>query len=189
MTSIVPTNFASPLTGNEILRAFSSNSSAIPSCGEDFYLSSAQIANLASSNPQAPVNVGAATTAVIGKKYLLNTASGSVLTLPAAAGTGGTVTVFVTTTTTSGAHKVLANSTADFMNGILEGENGNTAKVFASAASTNHALQMPFAGSQPSGGFIGDWFELTDVATNLWSVKGSYQAGTTPTTPFSATNT
>lgn len=189
MTSIVPTNFASPLTGNEILRAFSSNSSAVPSCGEDFYLSSAQIANLSGSNPQTPVAVGASATAVIGKTYLLNTAAGSVLTLPAAIGSGGTIKVYTTTTTTSGAHKVLANSTSDYMNGILIGENANTAKIFASAATTNHALQMPFSGSQPSGGFIGDWFELADVATNLWSVKGAYQAGTTPTTPFSATNT
>lgn len=184
-TPIVPTNFTSPLTGNEVLRASGQNSSAIPACGEDFLLTTSQIAGA----PRAPIGVGATTTATIGNTYLLNAASGSALTLPAAAGTGGKVSVFVTTTTTSGSHKVLSHSTSDYMNGIVTGENGNTAKVFPSAAATNHALQMPFAGSQPSGGFIGDWFELTDVAANLWSVKGSYQAGTTPTTPFSATNT
>lgn len=188
MVSVAPVAFSSPLTGNEILLGYGIAGNSQPS-GENFQMTSAQIANLSSSNPQAPVAVGAAATATIGKKYLLNTASGSVLTLPAAAGTGGIVSVFVTTTTTSGAHKILANSTADYMNGIAVGENANTAKVFASAAATNHAIQMPFAGSQPSGGFIGDWFELTDIATNLWSVKSAYQAGTTPTTPFSATNT
>ena len=48
MTSIVPTNFASPLTGNETIRAYGKNTSAIPSCGEDFLLTTAQIAALAS---------------------------------------------------------------------------------------------------------------------------------------------
>jgi hypothetical protein len=189
MTSIVPTNFASPLSGTETLRAFSSNTSAIPACGEDFLLTANQIAALASSNPKAAIAVGASATAVIGGKYLFNTASGSTLTLPAALGTGGNITVFVTTTTTSGADKVLAASSADFFNGIADGENANTAKVFASTPATNHSLQMPFAGSQPSGGFAGDWFELTDISVNLWQVKGMYQAGTTPTTPFSSATT
>lgn len=185
MASPVPTNFTSPLSGFETLTAYGKNTSAIPSCGEDFLLNTSQIARA----PTAPDSVGASRTAIINKIYLLDAASGSTLTLPAATGSGGTVSVFVTATTTSNAHKVLSNSTSDFMNGIVTGENANTAKVFASAAATNHALQMPFAGSHPSGGFIGDWFELTDVATNLWSVKGEYQAGVTPTTPFSATNT
>lgn len=134
----------------------------------------------------APIAVGASATAAFGKTYLLNTAAGSVLTLPAATGSGGMIRVYVTTTATSGAHKVLAASVSDFFNGIVTGENANTAKCFASAAATNHSLQMPFAGTQPSGGFIGDWFELKDIAANLWTVSGMYQAGTTPTTPFSS---
>lgn len=137
----------------------------------------------------APIAVGSSTTATAaqaGLTFKLDTVGGSTLTLPAATGTGNTYYVVVTATTTGGAHKVLAASGSDFMNGIVTGENANTAKCFASAASTNHSLQMPFAGSQPSGGFIGDWFTLTDVATNLWTVRGMYQAGTTPTTPFSS---
>ena len=137
----------------------------------------------------APVAAGATLAAAGyagGNTVLLNNAAGSVVTLPAATGTGSKFYFVVTTTTTSGAHKILAASVSDFINGIVTGENANTAKCFASAAATNHSLQMPFAGTQPSGGFIGDWFEFTDVGANLWSVKGMYQAGTTPTTPFSS---
>jgi len=188
MTTPVPVAFSSPISGNLMLRAFGVAGNSQPS-GEDFLVTAAQIAALSGSNPSAPIAVGASATAVIGKTYLLNTASGSVLTLPAATGTGGTIKIFVTTTTTSGAHKVLANSTADFLNGNVTGQHSNTPLQFSAAASTAHALQMPFTGSQPSGGFIGDWFEYQDVATNLWEVNGMYQAGTTPTTPFSATNT
>ena len=71
------------------------------------------------------------------------------------------------------------------MQGIAVGENTGTAKVFVGNAAASHSLQMPFTGTQPSGGFIGDYFELRDIAVGLWQVSGSYQAGTTPTTPFS----
>lgn len=188
MTSIVPVAFPSPLAGTEMLRAFGVGSNGQPS-GEDFLLTTAQIASLASANPNPAIAVGASATAVIGKTYLFNRAAGSTLTLPAAAGTGGVIKVFVTVTTTSAADKVLANSTADYMIGNIIGQTGGTPAQFSATAATDHALQMPFAGSQPSGGFVGDWFELQDIAANLWSVKGMFQAGTTPTSPFSATNT
>lgn len=117
---------------------------------------------------------------------LLNTAAGSVVTLPAATGSGNVYNFRTTKTTTSAAHKILAASSSDNIIGLVTGENAGTAKCFASAAATgNHSLQMPFAGSQPSGGFEGDWFEFVDVALNLWHCAGAYQAGTTPTTPFS----
>ena len=117
---------------------------------------------------------------------LLSAVAGSTVTLPAATGSGNRYRFVVTATTTSNAHKILAASSSDFINGLAIGENAGTAKAFASAAATNHSIQMPFAGSQPSGGFIGDWFEVTDVSPNLWQVNGMYQAGTTPTTPFSS---
>lgn len=142
---------------------------------------------LALNSGPAPVAVGSSATASAANgTYLLNTVGGSTLTLPAATGTGSRYRVIVTATTTSAAHKILAASSSDFINGIAWGFTGSTAKVFASAASTNHSIQMPFAGSQPSGGFIGDWFEFTDVATNLWQCSGYYQAGTTPTTPYAS---
>lgn len=147
------------------------------------------IAALAGNNPNAPIAVGAAATAVLGGTYLLNVAAGSVLTLPASTGSGGSIRAIVTTTATSNAHKVLPNSSSDFLQGIALGENAGTAKVFVGNAAASHSLQMPFAGTQPSGGFIGDYFELRDIATGLWQVSGSYQAGVTPTTPFSTSTT
>ena len=139
------------------------------------------------STPAAPIAVGASkTAAAINQTYLLNTAAGSVLTLPAATGSGIKIVVITTTTTTSGAHKILAASSSDFLNGIAIGNNSNTDKTFNSAAATNHSIQMPFTGSQPSGGFIGDQIEFIDAAANLWQVSMQYQAGTTPTTPFSS---
>lgn len=137
----------------------------------------------------APQAVGASlaiTAAMSGAPILLDTAAGSVATLPAATGSGNKYRFIVKTTATSNAHKILAASVSDFINGLAFGENAGTAKAFASAAATNHSIQMPFAGTQPSGGFIGDFFEFHDIAANLWNCNGMYQAGTTPTTPFSS---
>lgn len=121
---------------------------------------------------------------------LLNTAAGSVATLPAATGTGNVYKFVVTTTASSNAHKILTAPVTDVLIGFATGQNSNTAKCFsAAAASAFHSIQMPFAGTQPSGGFEGDWFEFTDVASGKWAVRACYQAGTTPTTPFSTATT
>lgn len=140
-----------------------------------------------------PVAVGsslAITAAMSGAPILLNTAGGSTATLPAATGSGNKYKFIVTTTATSNAHKILPASVSDFLNGNAVGHTAAGATLtFSAAAATAHSIQMPFAGTQPSGGFIGDVFEFTDVAANLWAVNGMYQAGTTATTPFSAATT
>lgn len=128
------------------------------------------------------------TTGMAGSTILLNLAAGSVATLPAATGSGAHYNFVVTTTVSSNADKILAASTSDKLQGTAIGWTGSTAKVFACLGNTS-AIQMPFAGTQPSGGFLGDTFRYTDVGANLWQVDSVYQAGTTPTTPCSATNT
>jgi hypothetical protein len=144
----------------------------------------------AAVNSPAPILAGASlavTAAMSNSPILLNTAAGSVATLPAATGSGNKYRFIVTTTTTSGAHKILANSVSDFLNGNAVGHTAAGATLaFSAAAATAHSIQMPFAGTQPSGGFIGDYFDFIDIAANLWAVSGMYQAGTTATTPFSA---
>ncbi len=130
------------------------------------------------------------TAAMSGKTIKMDTAAGSVVTLPAATGTGNKYRFFVSTSATSNAHKILAASGSDFLSGNVVGQTSNTPKQFTGKVSDSFcSLQMPFAGTQPSGGIQGDWFELVDVAANLWAVSGMFSAGTTPTTPFSTATT
>ncbi len=125
------------------------------------------------------------TAAKAGQVTKLDTAAGTTVTLPAATGTGNRYIMVVSVAATSNAHKILAASSSDNIIGMAFGQNANTAKVFqAASASTYHSIQMPFAGTQPSGGLQGDKFEFIDVGTNLWHCLGHYSAGTTPTTPF-----
>lgn len=147
-----------------------------------------------SSSPTAiigpPPTAGGAsivlTAAKAGQVTKLDTAAGTTVTLPAATGTGNHYLFVVSVAASSNAHKILAASSSDNIIGIMYGQNANTAKVFqCTAASTYHSIQMPFAGTQPSGGQQGDSFEFIDIGTNLWWVRGNYSAGTTPTTPCS----
>ncbi len=91
--------------------------------------------------------------------------------------------------TTSAQDKVLLTTVTDTIIGTAIGENAGTAKVFVGNAGTYHSIQMPFAGTQPSGGFIGDTIVCTDVASTIWKCDINYQAGTTPTTSYSTSTT
>lgn len=135
--------------------------------------------------------VGAALTAAGPGTYLLSAVAGSVLTLPAATGSGIKLKVLVSATATSNAHKVLTSPITDVLVGQAVGGvvAGTNLKFNAVTASAFHSLQMPFAGTQPSGGFEGDVFDLTDMAAGKWHVEGMYQSGTTATTPFSTATT
>jgi hypothetical protein len=139
-----------------------------------------------------PVACGATctlTAANSGQTTLLNLAAGSVATLPAATGTGNVYNFVVSTTTTGAKDAILAASSSDAILGLISGENAGTGVWFAGSASTHHSIQMPLAGSQPNGGFKGDSFSCRDIATNVWECNGTFQAGTTPTTPYSSSTT
>ena len=139
--------------------------------------------------PVAPTVCGATctvTAAKAGSTILLNLAAGSIATLPAATGTGNAYNFVVSTTTTSAKDAILAASSSDAIIGTAMGWTGSTAKIFSGNASTYHSIQMPYTGTQPSGGFAGDQFTCTDIATNVWECNGAYEGGTTPTTPYSS---
>ena len=137
----------------------------------------------------APVACGATCSPTAGQLILLNQAGGSAATLPTSSGSGNVIRMRVTVATTSAQDKVLLTTTSDVIIGTATGENAGTAKVFVGNAGTFHSIQMPFAGSQPSGGFIGDAIVCTDIATGTWACDVQYQAGTTPTTPYSTSTT
>lgn len=143
-------------------------------------------------NGPAPVACGATCTVATtqaGTVRLLDTAGGSAATLPTSTGSGNVYKFRISVATTSAQDKILLTTTADVIIGTASGENAGTAKVFVGNAGTYHSIQMPFAGSQPSGGFIGDQITCTDLATGTYACDITYQAGTTPTTPYSTSTT
>jgi hypothetical protein len=96
----------------------------------------------------------------------------------------------ITVATTSAQEKILLTTVTDVIVGTAILQNGGTAKIFVGNAGTYHSIQMPFAGTQPSGGFIGDTISCTDVAAGTWACQVVSQSGnSTPVTPYSTSTT
>lgn len=126
-----------------------------------------------------------------GKTINLDTAAGSVCTLPAATGSGAKFKFLVTVIATSNSHVVKVANASDFMIGIIStmSDDPATVKAFAAAnsgtVSTNSdtiTLNRTTTGSV----VVGEWLEAQDVAANTWAVSGLTASTGTEATPFSA---
>jgi hypothetical protein len=128
-----------------------------------------------------------------GQTIELDTLAGSVVTLPAATGSGLKYRFLVTVLATSVSHKIQVASAADFFVGLILGsrvDSGNAVLGFAAANSgtvgTNSdtiTLNRSTTGSVS----VGEWIEVEDVAAATWAVTGVLSAtGAAFATPFSA---
>lgn len=119
---------------------------------------------------------------------LLDTAAGSVVTLPAATGSGAKFRFVVSVLATSNSHIVKVANASDTMIGIIQGhrvDTGNAVLGFAAGATDDTiTLNRTTTGSVSKG----EWIEVEDVAANKWAVTGMLSAtGAAFATPFSAT--
>lgn len=122
-----------------------------------------------------------------GRIVQLDTAAGSVCTLPAAAGTGARFTFVITTIATTNSHIVKVANASDTMYGIILAESDDAADVakafIGSGTDDTITLNRTTTGSVA----LGEWIECVDIATNKWWVRGVIAANGTEATPFSAT--
>lgn len=128
-----------------------------------------------------------------GKTIKLDTATGTIATLPAATGSGARYKFLVTTLATSNSHVVQVANNTDFIVGLISGarvDSTNALLAFAAANSGTVAtnsdtitLNRTTTGSVT----LGEYVELQDVAANTWQVTGFLSAtGAAFATPFSA---
>lgn len=122
------------------------------------------------------------------KTIKLNTLTGSVVTLPAASGTGDVYRFLVTVLATSNSHIVKVANASDTMIGLAFGtriDSGNAVLGFAAGGTDDTiTLNRTTTGSVK----IGEWIEVRDIATNLWEAQVFGAAtGAAYATPFSAT--
>jgi hypothetical protein len=123
-----------------------------------------------------------------GKIIALDTAAGSIVTLPPATGSGMRVRVVVTVTATSNSH-IVKVTTDDTMVGFVHNNDLDLTPVaFYKAGGTDDTITM---NRTTTGGVIGDELEFIDIKADLWLVKGAITcvAGSNIATPFSATVT
>jgi hypothetical protein len=137
------------------------------------------------------VAAGSALTATVaahdGRIILLDTAAGSTVTLPAASGSGAVIRAVVSVLATSNSHIVKVANSSDVMAGsvvISDTDTAGTATAFSTAASSDTVtLNRSTTGSVTKG----EWLEFTDIAANVWAVRGTLSNTGNGATPFSAT--
>lgn len=115
----------------------------------------------------------------------LDTLAGSVVTLPAATGSGRRFRFLVTVLATSASH-IISAAGADVMIGAISGarvDSGNAVLGFAAQSTSNTiTLNRTTTGSVS----LGEYVEVEDVAAGIWEVTGFLTAtGAAFATPFS----
>ena len=116
-----------------------------------------------------------------GQVINLSRAAGITVTLPAATGSNAVYTFEISTTVTSNSYKIQVANSTDVMNGFAS-VGGTTGAVF----STLPASDTITMNGSTTGGLIGSYVQVTDIAAGYYLVQGSLVGSGTPATPFSA---
>lgn len=122
-----------------------------------------------------------------GKTIALDQADGSALTLPAATGTGTRFRVVVSVTVTSNAHSISCAGTDEFVGVIYQVDTDTSDAIVAYPALAADDFDVISMNGTTTGGLIGDWFELEDVASGSWALLGYSNANGTVATPIATT--
>ena len=121
-----------------------------------------------------------------GKTIKLDTAAGSVCTLPAPV-VGMRVRFLVTVKPTSNFHQIKVAAATDFMAGSLNILDNDAAAqgAFAADGTADDNIQL---NGTTKGGQVGDWIEVEGITSTVWAVTGNLvcPAASNPADMFSA---
>lgn len=121
-----------------------------------------------------------------GKTILLDTAAGSICTLPASSGSGAVFRFVISVIATTNSHVVkVANATDVMVGSIISLQDAADTVVGWEAASTSDTITL----NRSTTGSVqkGEWVEVMDIAAGFWFVTGVTISNGTEATPFSAT--
>jgi hypothetical protein len=127
-----------------------------------------------------------------GKTILLDTLTGSVVTLPAATGSGVRYPFVVSVVPTSNSHKIQVGNANDFIIGSIIGVSDDPATVKGwipanSGTVATNSDTITLNRSTTGGVNKGEFITLVDFAANTWRVSDSLITQTgTEATPFTA---
>lgn len=115
--------------------------------------------------------------------------TGTIVTLPAATGTGDIYRFVISVTATSNANIIKVANATDVMDGSLniqqDTDADGTTKVWRADAADD---TMTFAGAATTGGIVGGYIQCIDYKAGYWSCQAFTQSGGgSEATPFSAT--
>lgn len=123
-----------------------------------------------------------------GRIIALDTLTGSVVTLPAATGSGGRYRFITTVLATSNSHVIKVANASDTMIGqvlVMPDDAATGPVIYFRAGGTDDTITLNRSTTGSTA--LSDHFELIDIAANKWFVAGVTSATGTEATPFSAT--
>ena len=134
---------------------------------------------------EAPVAVGSATTATAsdsGTTYLLDTAAGSILTLPAPVA-GMKFQVYVSTSVTSNSHKINTDAATTFIGGAIQmGIDASATSELQVGDPTSH-VTITMNGST-TGGLLGTYIVFEAISSTVWLASGLVVGSGVLATPY-----
>ena len=116
----------------------------------------------------------------------MDTLGGSVVTLPAATGSGMVIKCMVSVVNTSANHiiQVVGN---DVMYGyVITNSTADTPDLAQPWPTAVDSDTITLSGTTTGGLASGDWIELVDIVADKWAVTGMTQTSGDEATPFSA---
>ena len=138
-----------------------------------------------------PYAIGSTKTVTVeehaGRIGLLDTASGSVVTLPAATGSGAEFDFVISVVATTNSHIIKVANTVDSMQGILVGVGAAATDLvgYSAVAGTDDTVTL---NRTTTGSTVkGERIKVKDIAAGIWQVDGVFKSSGTQATPFSAT--
>jgi hypothetical protein len=124
-----------------------------------------------------------------GKVVQFGKTTGTIVTLPAATGTGDEYDFVIGVTATSNANIIKVANATDVMDGSImtqqDTDVDGTTKVWRADAGDD---TITMAGAATTGGIVGGRIKCIDYKSGFWSCQGTTQSGGgSEATPFSAT--
>ncbi len=138
----------------------------------------------------APINTVATTLAITqalhaGSTVTISSAAPIAITLPQATGSGSQYRFQIQVVATATSHTIKVANATDVMQGIVVALTTSSANIVGYGTSaTSDTISL---NGTTLGGVVGDWFEIIDIKTGFFLVRGNTSPTGTTATPFSAT--
>lgn len=122
-----------------------------------------------------------------GKVICLDTAAGSVVTLPDSTGGGGRYYFLITVTATSNSHVIKCANATDEMRGSIMAATDAAGLPINTWTAADNDDTITFNRTTTGTAAQGHWVECIDATSNHWFVRGFIEQSGTEATPFSNT--
>jgi hypothetical protein len=122
-----------------------------------------------------------------GRVIALDTLAGSTVTLPTSSGSGAIYRFVVSVLATSNSHIVKVGNATDIIQGVLNTIDTDTAGTTTGWATAATDDTITLNRTTTGSAMRGEWFEIIDIASGVFVVRGQVANTGVGATPFSAT--